>query len=87
MGHAHPAPAAGDGEEDVRGFCDERLLLLGCQHQVAVTLLHVGEGCEDFAADAEIDGAHVRAFFCAFEAQRDLAEIGGGHEPQSIACL
>ncbi len=87
MGHAHATPASGDGEKDFGGFGDERLLLVGGEHQVAVALLHVGERGEDFSADAEIDTPHVGAFFGAFQAQRDFAEIGGGHEPQSIACV
>ena len=85
MRHPHSAPASGDGEEYVGGFGDKQLLLLRREHQVAIALLRVGEGREDFAADAEIDGAHVRAFLYTFQAQGDFAEIGGSHERQSIA--
>jgi hypothetical protein len=39
----------------------------------------VSQRGEDSASDAEVDGAHVRAFFSPFEAQGDPAKVSDGH--------
>jgi len=55
---------------------NEVRLLLERKLQVAVALVLGGERGENFALDAEVWRAHVRAFLSAFEAQGDSAEIG-----------
>ena len=62
VGHAHAAPAAGDGEEHFGEFGDEGLLLLESEHEIAVTLLGGSERGEDAAVDAEVGLAHVGGF-------------------------
>src|SRR5581483_1911321 len=62
------APATVDRQEDVGHLADEVSLLLRGEHQVSVSLLLRGESGEDSASNAEIGGAHMRAFFRAFEA-------------------
>src|SRR4051794_38959246 len=36
LGHAHPSPTAGNGQEDVGSFVDKILLLLGGEHEIPV---------------------------------------------------
>src|ERR1700758_1515446 len=60
MGSSVTAPAAGDGDEDIRRLGDEGGLLLRGQEKVAVSLRLGGEGGEDAAADTEVGLAHVR---------------------------
>src|ERR1035438_10365757 len=39
VGHAHPSPATRNRKKNVRKFLDERCLLLGRQHKIAIVLL------------------------------------------------
>lgn len=75
VGHAHAAPAAGDGKKHFGEFGDERLLLLESEHEVAVTLLGGSERGEDAAVDAEVGLAHVGGFLDVGEGERDAAEV------------
>ena len=50
-------------------------LQFGREHEVAVAFALGSESREDSPSDAEVSGAHMRAFFSAFQAQRDAAEI------------
>ena len=80
---AHAAPSAVNGEKNVREILDERLLLLRVEHEVAVALFHVSERGEDVAADAEVGGTEVGAFFGVGERLCDAAEVfRGGHETE-----
>lgn len=60
---AHPAPTTGNGNKYVRKLCHEFGLHLWGKHKVSIALLLMGKRREDAAADAEVPGAHVRAFF------------------------
>ena len=79
MRGAVAAPAAGNGQKDIRSFGDELGLDIGREHQVSVPLFFRGERGEDAAANTEIRRAEVGAFFSAFKAECDAAEIGGCH--------
>ena len=79
MRRAHPAPASGDRDKDVRQLPDKGRLVLGREHEISVAPGDRGERREDAAADTEIDSAHVRAFFRALKTERDVLEVGGGH--------
>jgi len=79
VGHSHSSPSAVNGQEDVRQFADKVGLLLRGEHQVAVAFVLRCEGGEDAASHAEVGGSHVRAFFCALEAQSNAAEVGSIH--------
>lgn len=72
---AASSPASGDGDEDLGEFFDEGGLLFGGDHDVAVAEFGGGEGGEDAAADAEVGGAHVGAFFGAGEGEGETAEV------------
>lgn len=85
VGSAVAAPSTGDGKEDVWSFGDELRLNFGREHEVSVSLVLGGERGEDAAANAEIGGAHVRAFFGTFEAQGQPAEVSRSHEDASVA--
>src|SRR5581483_4582198 len=80
MGCAISAPPAWNRHKDVRHLRHECSLLLGVQHQIAVSLLHGCESGENAAAHAKIDRAHVRAFLGPVEAERDAAKVIGGHD-------
>ncbi len=75
VGGAGAAPAPGDGKEEVWALFGEGGLLLGREHEVAEAFALGSEGGEDVAADAEVGGTHVGAFFSAGEAEGDAAEI------------
>jgi predicted enzyme related to lactoylglutathione lyase len=62
-------------------FLNESSLLLRRQHQVPVTLALRGESCEYPAADTEIGHSHMRAFFGAFQTQRNSTEVYCIHCP------
>lgn len=79
VGRAHAAPSAMNGEEDIGCFGDEVGLLPGREHEVSVTERFGGESGKDFAADAEVGRAHVRAFFGSVEAEGDAAKVSGSH--------
>ena len=76
---AHAAPSSGDGDEQVRTLADELRLNLGCEHQITEAVLHGRERREDVAADAKVDGSHVRPLLGAIEAQCDVCEVCRGH--------
>ncbi len=86
VGHPHPSPTAGNGDEDLRQLFDKRSLLLQCEHKVAVTLTGRSERGKDSSAHAKIWLAHVRTFFGAFEAEGDAAEIVDGHWHIELLC-
>jgi len=79
MSRSHSSPSAGNGKEDFGQLADEFFLHRRREHQVAIALLFGGECGEDPASDTKVSGAHVRTFLCAFEAERDTAEIGCIH--------
>ena len=83
MGAAHLAPAARDRQEDFGEILDEKLLLLGREHEIAVALLDMGKRGENVATDAEIGGAEVAPLRGAGEAERDAREVVWGHEALS----
>ena len=58
---------------------EEAGLGVGVKHEVAVAEVDGGEGGEDAAAGAEIDGAHMGAFGGIGEREGDAAEVFGGH--------
>jgi hypothetical protein len=68
------APAAGNWGEDFRRVLDHAGLLVAGEEEDAVALMFESEGCEDFAGDAEIGVAEVRAFGGFGERERDAAE-------------
>ena len=72
---SHSSPAAGNWQENIWSAKNERLLQLGCQHQIAKFQFLHGERRKDSTADAEIGLAHVRTLFGSFETQRNLAKI------------
>ena len=79
VGHAHAAPASGDGEEEFGLVFQEGLLKIRREHEVAVALLLRGEGGKDVAANAEVGRAHVGGLLGVGEGEGDAAEVGGGH--------
>lgn len=79
MGRSHSAPAASDGNENIRKFFHKGSLLFWRKHQVAVTLPLSGERGENSATDTEVWRAHVRALVSAFKAESDSAKIVSSH--------
>jgi hypothetical protein len=82
-----PSPAAGYGQKYTRGFRDKGGLLLGCEHQVAITLLLCCERGEDAPAYAKIRRAEVRALFGPFEAESEPAEIISVHGENQLSVI
>lgn len=78
------SPSSCNWKKDTRLLSDECGLLLGSEQQVSISLLDGGERGENVSAYAEIDRAHVRAFFGTFEAQGDSFEVFRGH-PSSLS--
>ena len=72
---AAATPASRDGDEDFGEVFDERGLLFGSDHDVAVAEFRGGERGEDAAVDAEVGGAHMGAFFGAGEGEGEAAEV------------
>ena len=68
------APAARDRGEDFRGVLNHTGLLVGGEEQDAEALMFEGEGGEDFAGDAEVGIAEVRAFRGFGQREGDAAE-------------
>jgi len=62
-------PTAGNGNKDFGEIFDKGGLLFRGDHDVAVAEFGGGERGKDAAADAEVGGAHVGAFFGAEEGE------------------
>jgi len=75
----HASPTTGNREKHFRKIVDEELLLLGIEHEVAIALLHVSEGGEDAATDAEVCGAEMGTLFGVGKAEGDAGEVFGSH--------
>lgn len=56
------APASRDWREDFRSVLDHAGLLVAGEQEDSEALVFKGEGCEDFAGNAEIGVAEMRAF-------------------------
>ena len=76
---ATAAPTTGNGDEDFGELFDKGGLLFRVDHDVAVAEFGGGERGKDAAADAEVGGAHVGAFFGAGEGEGYAAEIVDVH--------
>jgi len=76
---SHAAPAARDGQKNVRLLSDEIRLQLGSEHEVAVAQVYCGQSGKNSAPYAEIHRSHVRAFFGTLEAQCNSPEIRRVH--------
>jgi hypothetical protein len=72
-------PAAFYGNEDGGLGADEFFLLLGGELDHGPGSIGVADGCEDFAADAEIGVILVRTFRSFGKAESNLAEFGFRH--------
>jgi hypothetical protein len=79
VGSTHPAPAAGDRNEQIGRLGHELRLHLRCEQQVSETVLDGSQRGENAPAHPEVHRTHVRSFRSAIEAQGDPAKIGGGH--------
>jgi len=77
--YAVPAPPARDGNKQFGQLFHECGLLLGREHEIAVTLAFGGQRGEDSASHPEVSRPHVRAFDCPFEAQSNPSEIRHFH--------
>lgn len=75
---ARPLPNC-SGRVEFRRLANKIGLLFQRELQIPIAVLYRGQRGEDATADAKINGAHVRAFFSAFEAESDAAEIGRSH--------
>ena len=73
-GGAFFAPAAWNGAENFGGVLDHAGLLIGGEQQDSVALMFEREGGEDFAGDAEVGVAEVRAFGGFGERECDAAK-------------
>ena len=88
-------PSAVHGQKQIRPLGEKLCLRLWREDQISVAFFHAGQRRKDPAADAEICRAHVRAFLCAFKAQRNPPKIGGCHHdvwidaggPLSLGCV
>ena len=79
VGHAHTAPATGDGQEHIRPFTNEVCLLIERQHEIAVTQALRGKRGKYAATHTEVRRTHVGTFFSARDAQSDATKISNGH--------
>jgi len=85
MRGAHASPTAGHREKDFREVLDEKLLLLGIEHEVAVALLDVRECGKDAAGDAEVGGTEVRTLLGTGKTEGDAGEVfRSGHGMEMI---
>src|SRR5262249_49721179 len=75
----HLSKTAGDGQEDIGRFFDERSLDFGSEGQVAVAFRLRSERSKPGACDAEGRQTGMGDFFDAFEAQGNPPEIRGSH--------
>src|SRR5262249_46643279 len=73
------APAAGDRGKNLRRILNHAGLLVGSEEEDAEALMFEGEGGENFAGDAEIGVAEVRALGGLREREADAAEGFGSH--------
>jgi hypothetical protein len=79
MGHSHPAPPTGNGQEKFRLVPNERRLLFRREHQITVAMGLRRERGENSPADTEIGRTHVRTFFDPLKTQGNAAKILGFH--------
>ena len=83
VGGSHSAPSTGNRQKHFGLLFNKRCLLFRRQHQVAITLLLVGERSENSAPDPEVGRAHVRTFLRAIQLQRNTSKIGKVHRDSS----
>jgi hypothetical protein len=79
VGSTHPAPAAGDWNEQIGRLTHELRLDLRCERQVSETVFDGSQSGENATAHPEVRRTHMRALFGAIEAQSDTTKIGSGH--------
>jgi hypothetical protein len=73
------APAARNGEEDFGEILDEKLLLLGREHEVAVAFRDMSQRGENVATNAEIGGAEMGPLLGIGKAECYALEVIRGH--------
>jgi hypothetical protein len=59
VGSAIASPASMDGNENFGHFFDKQGLLLGCEHQVSISLLGGGERRKNATSDAKVGRSHM----------------------------
>jgi hypothetical protein len=79
MGRSTLSPPTGNGEKDVGPFGDKLGLLLGREKQIPKVLFFGGERSEDATAYAKVRVPHVRALFCACEAEGQSPKVRRPH--------